>query len=114
MHTVEQRFTWGHQANSLSGSLYNIHNTQTVASKKILEHCWNCQNTLQQVGEKNIEVADFYSELLFIAKRVVKRALTQESVKFICKRKSSSQCYKCLIYFLTCCVDTRRFFGQWD
>jgi len=116
MHTVEQRFTWGHQAYSLSGSLYNIHNTQTAASKERVEHCLNCQNTLRHVDDKDIEVADFYSELLVlsIAKGVVKRALTQENVKFLCKRKSSSQCYKFLLYFFTCCVGTRRSCGQWE
>jgi len=56
MHAVEKRFTWGHQANSLSGSLYDIHNMQTVASTKILEHCLNYQNTLQYVDDKDITV----------------------------------------------------------
>jgi hypothetical protein len=59
MHAVEKRFTWGHQANSPSGFLYDIHNTQTVASNRIVEHCLNCQNTLQHVDDKDIEVADF-------------------------------------------------------
>jgi hypothetical protein len=45
---------------------------------------------LQHIYDKDIEAADLCNELQFITKAVEKRALLQEILKLVCKRKASS------------------------
>ena len=107
--TTEQKLTRGHQESSPFSSRYHVYNMQIVTSKEIMGHCLNCQKCYSMFMRKDIEAADLCNELQFITKAVEKRALLQEILKFVCKRKASSQYYKCHVYCSTYLVDTSLF-----
>ena len=87
IQSVEERFQWLQQYNSLFGFLYDICSIKKKSTKDVLKACKNLGKSLRHNGNKDIDAEDLCCEPIAIVQRLSMSMLPQGVLLFILLHK---------------------------